>query len=201
MLYRRLLTEGRVRPDRNGAMYRYWLEHQEIRDGLGPLPVEIAESCGVSIHAARAAVLRFRAGRSAEPVAAGLSLKTVKNVHRLLHRAFADAVAWDYLVSNPADYARLPRQLRTARTRPRPWTVEELSTWLRVALLDRFAALWMLAATTGMRRSELAGADRDLLDLESGTLRIADTRVVVAGYTLDSDGKTDSGVRTISVDR
>lgn len=42
------------------------------------------------------------------------------------------------------------------------WTPEELAAWLTVALDDRDAAIWVLAATTGMRRSELAGADRDL---------------------------------------
>ena len=51
-----------------------------------------------------------------------------------------------------------------------------------------------------MRRSELAGVDRDLLDLDAATLRIEDTRVVVAGQTVDSDGKSNSGVRTISLD-
>ena len=71
---------------------------------------------------------------------------------------------------------------------------------MRVALTDRFAALWVLAATSGMRRSELAGVDRELLDLDAATLSIEDTRVVVAGQTIDSDGKSNSGVRTISLD-
>ena len=87
-----------------------------------------------------------------------------------------------------------------ARNRPKPWTVDELTAWLRLALSDRFAALWLLAATTGMRRSELAGADRELLDLDAGTLAIEDTRVVVADRTIDSDGKSNSGVRVISLD-
>jgi integrase len=163
--------------------------------------MEIVSACGVSIHAARAAVLRFRRGRVPIDAGAGLAPKTVKNVHRMLHRAFADAVAWDYLVANPAEHASLPReQRRMSRNRPQPWTVEELTTWLRIALTDRFAALWLLAATTGMRRSELAGADRELLNLDQGTLSIEDTRVVVAGRTVDSDGKSNSGVRTISQD-
>lgn len=51
-----------------------------------------------------------------------------------------------------------------------------------------------------MRRSEPAGADRELLDLDAATLSIEDTRVVVAGQTIDSDGKSNSGVRTISLD-
>lgn len=201
LLYRHLLTEGRVKVDQNTAMFAYWTEHQHKRDGLGPAPAEIVAACGVTIHAARAAVLRFRRGRVPAGNGAGLAPKTVKNVHRMLHRAFVDAVAWNYMVSNPAEYASLPReQRRGARNRPKPWTVDELTTWLRLALSDRFAALWLLAATTGMRRSELAGVDRDLLDLDDATLTIEDTRVVVAGHTIDSDGKSNAGVRTISLD-
>ena len=60
--------------------------------------------------------------------------------------------------------------------------------------------MWLLAATTGMRRSELAGVDRELLDLEARTLAIEDTRVVVASYTIESDGKSNAGVRVISLD-
>lgn len=60
--------------------------------------------------------------------------------------------------------------------------------------------MWVLAATTGMRRSELAGADRDLLDLNNGTLELAETRIVVDGKAEDSDGKTESARRTISLD-
>jgi integrase len=92
------------------------------------------------------------------------------------------------------------RDRRVVCRAPKPWTVDELTAWLRLALSDRFAAMWLLAATTGMRRSELAGADRELLDLDSATLGIEDTRVVVAGQTIDSDGKSNSGVRVISLD-
>jgi integrase len=55
--------------------------------------------------------------------------------------------------------------------------------------------VWVLAATSGMRRSELAGAQRDMLDLDAATLAIEDTRVVVDGKPIDSDGKSDSGWR------
>jgi integrase len=58
----------------------------------------------------------------------------------------------------------------------------------------------MLVATTGMRRSELAGAERGLLDLDAGTLTVAPTRVVVGGKPVDEDGKSESGRRTISLD-
>jgi integrase len=50
------------------------------------------------------------------------------------------------------------------------------------------------------RRSELAGVERDMLDLDQGTLTIENTRVVVKGYATDSDGKTEGSRRTISLD-
>ncbi len=43
-----------------------------------------------------------------------------------------------------------------------------------------------------MRRRELAGARRDLLDLDAGTLAIQTTRVVVDGRVIESDGKTET---------
>ena len=60
-------------------------------------------------------------------------------------------------------------------------TVAQLQTFLQRARSDRFFALWVLEATSGMRRCELAGARRDPLDLIAGTLEIDATRVVVDG--------------------
>jgi integrase len=60
--------------------------------------------------------------------------------------------------------------------------------------------MWILAATTGMRRSELLGVRRDGLDLGAGTLTIDETLISVAGRAEESDGKTDAGVRTVSLD-
>jgi integrase len=93
-----------------------------------------------------------------------------------------------------------PREARGGRNRPKPWTLGELAAWLRVALDDRFAGMWVLAATTGMRRSELAGVERDMLDLDQGTVTIENTRVVVKGHATDSDGQTEGSRRTISLD-
>jgi integrase len=73
------------------------------------------------------------------------------------------------------------------------WTPDELAAWLAVAVDDRDAGIWVLAATTGMRRSELAHTERELLDRDRATLEIGDTRVVVNGKTEESDGKTESG--------
>ena len=65
---------------------------------------------------------------------------------------------------------------------------------------DRFFALWVLEATSGMRRCELAGLRRDLLDLAAGTLTIDTTRVVVDGKVIESDGKTENAQRVLALD-
>lgn len=199
-LYRRLLTSGRCKPDNNSRMYEYWMTRKLA--GIEPQPKEIAQNCKVGIHAARAAIQRYRAGRVPVTQEPGLAPKTVKNVHRMLHRAFTDAVAWRYVEMNPAVHASLPPQRRTGGTRRRgtTWTAEQLNAWLKVATSDRDAALWVLVATTGMRRSELAGTDRRLLDLDAGTLTIEDTRIVVGGKAAESDGKSQSGNRTVALD-
>jgi integrase len=198
-LYRHLLASGRRKPDSNTRMYGYWESQRAAGRDLSPR--ELAAEAGVTIHAARKAVARYRAGRVPAPAAPGLAPKTVKNVHRMIHLALASAVAWRYIDYNPAEHAALPRESRRGtRRRGTAWTPEELAAWLAVAVTDRDAGIWVLAATTGMRRSELAGARRELLDLDGATLEIADTRVVVGGKAGESDGKTESGRRVISLD-
>jgi integrase len=61
-------------------------------------------------------------------------------------------------------------------------------------------ALWVLEATTGMRRSELAGVHRDRLDFDAGALTIGTTRVVIDGKMIEEDGKSDDSRRTIALD-
>ena len=80
------------------------------------------------------------------------------------------------------------------------WTVAQLRTFLHRARSDRFFALWVLEATSGMRRCELAGARRDLLDLDAGTLAIELTRVVVDGKVIESDGKTENAQHVLALD-
>lgn len=129
LFYRHLLNEGRRKADTNTKMYDYWYARRDARNGLGPSPSEIAEKCGTTYNAARGALVRYRRGRVPVARSTGLAPKTVKNVHRMLHRAFKDAVAWDYLTFNPTEHASLPRIARNA-SRPKPWTLDELAAWL-----------------------------------------------------------------------
>ena len=138
MLYRRLLTSGRSKPDNNAKMYAYWVARQHRQNGQGPKPTDMAKACGTTIYAAEAAATRFRRGRVPQPKSAGLAPKTVKNIHRMLHRAFKDAVAWNYLVFNPADHASLPGRPApnaTGRSRGRSMNWPRGSGWRSMTVL------------------------------------------------------------------
>jgi integrase len=58
----------------------------------------------------------------------------------------------------------------------RVWTAEEATTFLASVADDRLAALWTLALHTGLRRGELAGLRRKDVDLDAGTLTVAQQR-------------------------
>lgn len=63
-----------------------------------------------------------------------LSLKTVREVHVVLHRALQDAVRWDYLASNPANRANAPSATAARNERKkaiRTWTAAEVERFAR----------------------------------------------------------------------
>jgi integrase len=127
----------------------------------------------------------------------GLESKTVVNTHRMLHRAWEDFTSWGWVKRNVVTEAHPPRVPRKGR---KVWAVSQLQAFLRRARSDRFFALWVLEATSGIRRCELAGARRELLNLDVGTLAIEGTRVSVDGKVVESDGKTENARRVLALD-
>jgi integrase len=127
----------------------------------------------------------------------GLAPKTVRNIHAMLHRALRDAVRLGYLVRNVADAVTPPRG-------PSPemqvWTPEELRTFLTHARQDRLYALWLLVATTGMRRAELAGLRWVDVELDEGRASPRRPRVVVNYAVEVSEPKTAKGRRSVALD-
>jgi len=194
--YAHLLKEGRIKPDLSSAMYEAWSSGKT--QGKEPTAAQIAAQTGASIRTARAAIRRFRDGRIPEGKGTGLSSKTVRNIHTMLHKALADAVRWRYVTTNVAEDVNPPR---LARRRPTVWTPDQTRQFLQFVRDDRFYALYLLAATTGLRRSELCGLSWPALDLDAGTVSVEpDTLVVVNGRAQASDGKTDQAPRLLALD-
>lgn len=196
-LYAKLLAEGRVKRDNDTAMYQYWSSHKA--KGKEPTPRQVSEACNTTIHAARTAVRRYRSGIVPKPVSPGLAPKTIRNVHAFLHRALVDAVAWKYLTDNPASNVKPPRRPRTRR---QVWKPEDIRTFLISVRDDRFAALFLLELTTGIRRGQVCGLKWDAVDLDRGEITVHNNRVVVGGEARDkAGGKTRNADQTISIDR
>jgi integrase len=139
-------------------------------------------------------------GRDGAPLAAS----TVRDVHRTLHKAFADARRWQLLERNPCEEAEPPRMDRVAedaRAALHAWTGQELRTFLSATADHRLGPVYYLAASTGMRRSEVLGLRWSDLDLTAGTLRVAQKLVRGAdGYELRLSTKTTAGARTVALD-
>jgi integrase len=196
-LYAKLLAEGRVKRDNNTLMYEYWSKN--TANDNEPTPRQVSEACNTTIHAARTAVRRYRSGIVPKPVSPGLAPKTVRNVHAFLHRALVDAVAWKYLTDNPASNVKPPRRPRTRR---QVWKPEEIRTFLASVRHDRFAALFLLELTTGIRRGQICGLRWEAVNLDTGEITVHNNRVVVGGEARDKPGgKTRNADQTISIDR
>lgn len=196
-LYGTLLAEGRVKPDRNGEMYTYWSDR--VARGEIPTAREVSEACNTTIHAARAAIRRYKSGIIPKHKSPGLAPKTVRNIHAMIHRALADAVVSKYITENPASNIKPPKRARTRRT---VWKPEQIRTFLTFVQHDRFAALFLLELTTGIRRGQVCGLKWPAVDLEAGEITIHHNRVVVAGHARDKEGgKTKNADQTISIDR
>lgn len=129
-----------------------------------------------------------------------LSPMSVRHIHATLHRAFHDAVRWGRLTRNPADQADPPTGTASKKKEMTTWTAAEVRHFLDHISGDRLRGAYVLAATTGMRRGELAGLQWGDLDLEARTISIRRARVSVGGQAELSEPKTRRSRRQISLD-
>jgi integrase len=158
---------------------------------LGPIPLQ--QLSPAHLNAFYQALLsrgRLRDGH-------GMAPKTVQNVHAILHRALKDAMRWGYAARNVADAVDPPKGLPAER---QVWTPEQLRAFLSHVRDDRLYAAWLLVATTGLRRAELAGLRWLDVDLAAGRVSPRRPRVVVDYTVLESDAKTPKGRRSLALD-
>ena len=99
----------------------------------------------------------------------GLSPKTVKNVHGVLHKALQQAVAIGYLRFNPADACTMPR---IQKHKIKPLDEGESKAFLKAIQGHRFETLYTVTLFTGLREGEVLGLKWDCVDFKKGTLTI-----------------------------
>ena len=181
-----------VRPT-TWTTYRIYAEAQ-VLPALGNVPLQTLMAAHLNRLYADLAEHGRRDGRG------GLKPKSVRHVHVLLHKALSDAVRWGLVARNVADAAdppRVPRQERAV------WSADELRTFLEATSGDRLAAMWLLFATTGMRRSELLGLPWRAVDLEASPGRLAVVQAVVVVNrqpVIVTEAKTATSLRQLAID-
>ena len=109
----------------------------------------------------------------------GLSPKSVKIAHGVLHRALQQAVAIGYLSHNPSDACTLPR---VERKEIKPLDSETITEFLKAIQGHRFEAVYLTMIFTGMRRGEACGLTWDHVNLEKGTILINRQLQGVSGH-------------------
>jgi integrase len=108
----------------------------------------------------------------------GLSPRSVRYVHTIIHRMLKDATRWGRLARNAADAADPPRSV-SSHAEMATWSGEETGRFLIGVRDDRLAAAFVLLATTGARRGEVLGLRWADVDLDAGRAAIRQTVIAV----------------------
>lgn len=133
----------------------------------------------------------------ADLLADGLKPMSVKHVHAILHRLLRQAVRWDVALRNVADLVDPPR---AARTEMMTLSRDEVLQLLAAAAPDRLEAVYVLAATTGMRRGEILALRWKDVDLARGRLAVVGTLQREGGLQV-ADVKTARSRRPVMLPR
>lgn len=118
-------------------------------------------------------------------------------MHRLLHKAFNDALKWNLITRNVCDLVDTPR---VPKHEMKVFSSEQAQQFLEVAKGDPLEALYVVALTTGMRQGELLALKWDDIDFSHGKLQVQRTiaRITNKGFTI-SEPKTPKSRRSINL--
>jgi integrase len=102
----------------------------------------------------------------------GLDPSSVHHLHRVLSAALRQAVKWGLLSVAPTTRASPPQQRLQPKPIPSPSVVQDLIAAAEQRGQAVLAAAIALAATTGLRRGELAGLRWTDIDFVAGRLHV-----------------------------
>jgi integrase len=124
----------------------------------------------------------------------------VHEVHVIIRSTLDDAVDAGLLRTNAATKARPPTSQSRPRTGPSTWSAEQLGEFLGLASHHRLYPALHLAASTGMRRGEIAGLRWSDWNQHDHRLSINRSRQVVAGRSTEFAPKTQTSRRCVDLD-
>lgn len=127
----------------------------------------------------------------------GRGISTQHKILVVLQAAFSSALLDGLIDVNPA--LRIPLEAERPK-RFEAWSPGQVGSFLDVAVQHRLGSLYELAFLSGMRRGELVGLRWEHVDLAARVLHVQQTRVQARRGVVESDPKTESGRRTVTLD-
>jgi len=98
-----------------------------------------------------------------------LSVKTIKNIHGVLHKALTQAYLVGEIKQNPADRCQLPK---TYRPKIEPLENEDITRFLEAIKGHKYEIVYFLTLFAGLRQGEVLGLTWDCVDFENNIILI-----------------------------
>jgi len=127
----------------------------------------------------------------------GLAPATVRTASQLLSKIMAGAVRAGLIRANPCEGVRCPRIERREMRFLNPAEVHVLAA----SIDNRYRALVTLGAFSGLRMGELLGLQWERVDLESGSIDVAEILTEADGHLFRGPPKTRAGRRSVPLPR
>jgi len=129
----------------------------------------------------------------------GLSEKTIKQHHAIIHSALQKAVEWQLILNNPADRVRPPK---VPKNEAKHMTEEQVLAMLEALSKEplKYQVMIHLDLVTGMRRGELMALEWKNIDTEKRIIKVRKAMQYIPkqGQSLKSP-KNESSVRDIAL--
>lgn len=126
----------------------------------------------------------------------GLSAKTVRSIHMLLHCSFNQAVKEGLIPKNPTDDCKPPKVERREMRVIQP---DQISSYLRAAANHNVLPMFYLELTSGLRKGELLALLWSDLDVKQCSISITKTMSRREGTVEVSPPKTKNSIRRIVI--
>ncbi len=97
----------------------------------------------------------------------GLSPKSVKNLHGVLHSCMDQAIKVGYIKFNPCDACVIPKVVKKEMN-----TVTDINQFFQIISRDEYENLFIFAVFTGMRQGEIIGLTWDCVDFDNRIITV-----------------------------